>query len=1073
MLARLRVGTKLALLALLPVGVLLGFAAAKSVGDWRQAGSLREFQRATQLSSATVDVVAALANERATASLWLLRPNPQRRAAEIAAERGVDNAIRVGTRQAARWRGPVDVAGRLDAAERQLEAVRVETSSGSLSPEESADGYSSVVRGLLAVVRQLDDRTPTQRSQQAAEAYVAIVNAIEAAQRERVDVAVALTDPAHADTSRSNAARWEVLETYELDAFRDTSTGPLNANLEATLFSPAGMRVTAVREAIAAGSPPIRTSLTGWLALSADRIGGLRRLEHASHRDLDAAAADNLRAAQHRGIRDVAISVAVLMLVVALALALRRSITRPLREVSQGARTLSGGDLEFDVAYVGRDEIGDVAAAFRDLRVTAERLAGEIRAMTAAVRDNRLDHRTDVAAFEGTWAQLLADLNDTMAAFAALHAGRRRAERELTGFFDLSVDLLCIAGADGYLTRVNPAFERALGYTSEELLSQPLLAFIHPDDQERTSEAIDHLRRTGAIIDFENRYVSSDGSVRWLQWSCRRVPEEGPTYAVGRDVTESRQASNEQAALRRVATLVAEGAGPPETFTAVATELGQLVGADLTVVLRLATDDAVTIVGGWTASTLEVPIGRRFTLVGTGVGVAIARTRRAARTERFDGPPGSMPAFFRGLGMQAGVGAPITVDGRLWGVIVAVARTPAALGAGSEDRVAAFTELVVTAVANAQARVELRSHADEQAALRRVATLVARDAPVEEVFAAVVEEVGRLLRADAALLCRFDMRGLTTTAWNWSAAGAQVQKEPSAPPGPEVASLVYESAHAVRLDQGTLREADLRSAVGAPIVVADRVSGAIVAFGRAEPLPQDAEERLAAFTGLVATAIANAAMRAELRASRARIVASADETRQRIERDLHDGAQQQLVSLALKLRAAQSAVPPDLGELATDLDRVAAGLQAALDELQEYARGIHPAILAKGGLGAALRTVARRSAVPVELSMQTIGRLPESIEVAAYYVVSEALANAAKHAHASRVFVDAGVDGGVMRVRVRDDGIGGAGLGQGSGLVGLKDRVEALGGTIAVESPIGVGTTIDVSIPLVGASLPV
>jgi signal transduction histidine kinase len=202
-----------------------------------------------------------------------------------------------------------------------------------------------------------------------------------------------------------------------------------------------------------------------------------------------------------------------------------------------------------------------------------------------------------------------------------------------------------------------------------------------------------------------------------------------------------------------------------------------------------------------------------------------------------------------------------------------------------------------------------------------------------------------------------------------------------------------------------------------------------------------------------------------LTASRARIVATADQTRRRIERDLHDGAQQRLVSLALQLQAAQAAVPPELKELAAELEQVTAGLDGTLEELQEFARGIHPAILAEGGLGPALRTLARRSPVPVQLHLETQGRLPERIEVTAYYVVAEALTNAAKHANASLVRVEVDRDDGLVRLGIRDDGVGGADPARGSGLVGLKDRVEATGGTLRVESRPGQGTSLLAELP--------
>jgi signal transduction histidine kinase len=206
--------------------------------------------------------------------------------------------------------------------------------------------------------------------------------------------------------------------------------------------------------------------------------------------------------------------------------------------------------------------------------------------------------------------------------------------------------------------------------------------------------------------------------------------------------------------------------------------------------------------------------------------------------------------------------------------------------------------------------------------------------------------------------------------------------------------------------------------------------------------------------------------RAELAASRARIVTAGDETRRRIERDLHDGVQQRLVSLALTQRRAEATVPAELRELQGQLSRVADGLAGALEELQEISRGIHPAILTQGGLAAALKTLARRSAVPVLLEVRAETRLPEPVEVAAYYIVSEALTNTAKHAHASAVDVAVEARDGVLGLTIHDDGCGGADPTRGSGLIGLADRVDALGGTIEVASPIGEGTTLRITFPI-------
>jgi signal transduction histidine kinase len=248
-----------------------------------------------------------------------------------------------------------------------------------------------------------------------------------------------------------------------------------------------------------------------------------------------------------------------------------------------------------------------------------------------------------------------------------------------------------------------------------------------------------------------------------------------------------------------------------------------------------------------------------------------------------------------------------------------------------------------------------------------------------------------------------------------------------------------------------------------PIHVDGRLWG-MIAVGPG-PLPPDLEQRMTQFTDLVATAVANAQNRAELITSRARIVTASDETRRRIERDLHDGAQQRLLALALGLRSA-AAAPADSDEIRTATMDVAAGLMGAIDELREISRGIHPAILSRAGLPSALRALGRRSAIPVNIDVRIESRLPEPVEVGAYYVVSEMLTNAAKHAHASLVEVHAEASGGTLWLRVRDDGVGGADPLHGSGLVGLKDRIEALSGTFTMHSPPGHGTTVCCALPI-------
>jgi signal transduction histidine kinase len=388
------------------------------------------------------------------------------------------------------------------------------------------------------------------------------------------------------------------------------------------------------------------------------------------------------------------------------------------------------------------------------------------------------------------------------------------------------------------------------------------------------------------------------------------------------------------------------------------------------------------------------------------------------------------------------------------------------------------TALVVSelsARSSREARVA-RQLAEEQAALRRIATLVAHGMPPAELFSAVADEMARLLPADSAFVAHLEpdssvaLLAVGGRGADKFVPGEHWQLDPRGP-----IAAVLRTGRPARTDEfdqasGEVKErierSEVRSSVVTPIVVEGRIWGVIVAASRRGLFPADTEERMLNFTELVATAIANAESRSELTASRARIVAASDETRRRVERDLHDGAQQRLVTLGLVLRSARAGLPADLEDVRAELSDVGHGLTAVIDELREISRGIHPAMLAEGGLAPALKTLARRSPVPVVLDVSVEGRLPERVEVAAYYIVSEMLTNAAKHAQASAVTVEIASAGGALHISVQDDGVGGADPARGSGLVGLRDRVEALGGTIAFRSAKGTGTSVEALLPL-------
>jgi len=537
---------------------------------------------------------------------------------------------------------------------------------------------------------------------------------------------------------------------------------------------------------------------------------------------------------------------------------------------------------------------------------------------------------------------------------------------------------------------------------------------------------------------------------------------------------ESRVLAEEQAALRRVATLVARDVPPDEVFAAVTVEVVRLLPVDFARMGRYESDGTVTTVAASGRTDDHFPVGRRLAPGWKNLGRIVAQTGRSARVDSVAGASGPVGITARQIGVHSAVATPIIVEGGLWGVMAAGSTLEQLLPADTEARLASFTELVATAIANAESRASLARLAEEQAALRRVATLVARGAASEKVFAAVAEEVGQLFLTDLANMSRYESDGTFTIV---ASAGNRFPVGSRWPLGGKtITTIVFETGRPARFDSyadvtGTLaddaRGVGLRSAVATPITAEGRLWGVIgVGSSLEQPLPADTEARLASFTELVATAIANAESRATLAASRARIVAASDQARRRIEHDLHDGAQQRLVSLGLGLRAAQKAVPPGQPELRQELGRLARGTAEILEELREISRGIHPAVLSLGGLGLALKALARRSPVPVKLDVRVQARLPERAEVAAYFVVSEALANVAKHARASVVEVQVEVRDGALAVSISDDGIGGADPSGGSGLIGLTDRVEASGGTISISSHAGAGTQITAQLPI-------
>jgi signal transduction histidine kinase/PAS domain-containing protein len=533
--------------------------------------------------------------------------------------------------------------------------------------------------------------------------------------------------------------------------------------------------------------------------------------------------------------------------------------------------------------------------------------------------------------------------------------------------------------------------------------------------------------------------------------------------------------ADEQAALRRVATLAAEGAPPRAVLDAVAAEMEALLGSDQVALNRFEPGDEIMVLAHRGLDVDRTPVGSRVSIEGESATAKVRRTGRPARMEHYESAEGPLAELARETGLRSSVSTPITVEGRPWGLITASWKGEESPPRDTEERMAKFAGLLDTAIANAEARTEVERLADEQAALRRVATLVARESPPAEVFAAVAEEVARLLGVEDTTIFRYE------DDWTATVVADRGERDVPMPIGSRVSlegdsatALVRRTGRAARIDDfsgatGPLadytREANIGSTVGSPIVVDGRLWGAMIAATRTdEAMPADTESRIEEFTELVATAISNMQARSELAASRARIVEAADEERRRVVRDLHDGAQQRLVQAIVNLKLAQRAFHNGDGEAE---EFVCEALELAEDgnaELRELAHGILPAALTRGGLRPAFDALVGRLDLPIRVDV-TEERLSAEIEASAYFVVAESLTNVVKHSQAENAEVTACVRDGVLCLEIRDDGIGGADP-NGSGLVGIEDRVRALGGRLSIKSPAGGGTVVAATVPL-------
>jgi signal transduction histidine kinase/putative methionine-R-sulfoxide reductase with GAF domain len=495
---------------------------------------------------------------------------------------------------------------------------------------------------------------------------------------------------------------------------------------------------------------------------------------------------------------------------------------------------------------------------------------------------------------------------------------------------------------------------------------------------------------------------------------------------------EVQELADEQTALRRVAELAAREAPANDVLQEVASQAARLAGVDFSTLLRYEVDGSTEIVA-LDGAPEGIAIGMRAPGRGDGAVQRVWRTGRPARMDNLTQASGHWPQVAHGFGFSSSAAAPIRIHGALWGALVAVGRRDP-LPKTIEGHLTNFAELTGTAISAAHARRELHVLAKEQAALRRVAELVARGAALDQIFNAVVTEASGLLEDRAVMLLRYDPDDVAVAVavcHSLAPLGLRMLSHPDDP---------Y------------------------PVTVEGRVWGTLIVSGPDDPSPAAKRDWLTQLTQLVATALLNAANKARLTESRARVIATADETRRRLQRDVHDSAQQRLVHTIIALKLARDQIAAG-GAVADLVNEALVNAERANAELRDVVRGILPAALTRGGLYVGLESLVADLTVPVTVRVGA-PRLAADLETTAYFVVAEALANVVKHARASHAAVSVDVTDSSLLIDVRDDGVGGAEPARGTGLTGLLDRVEANDGTLEITSPIGSGTAVLATLPL-------
>jgi signal transduction histidine kinase len=514
--------------------------------------------------------------------------------------------------------------------------------------------------------------------------------------------------------------------------------------------------------------------------------------------------------------------------------------------------------------------------------------------------------------------------------------------------------------------------------------------------------------------------------------------------------TELQALADQQAALRSVAELAAQDVPADEVLAAVARQASRLTDVDFSTLLRFEPDGS-TQIAALDGAPEGVAVGMRAPATGNGATQQVWRTGQPARVDNLAGASSQWAQIAHGHGFSTSAAVPILIQGTLWGVIVVVGRDKP-LPAQIHTHLTSFAELAATAIAAAQTRRELQQLAEEQSALRRVAELVAHGTALPEVFALVAVEASQLLDNHATALLRYgsdDMAVVIAECNSPLPIGFEVPATDGTPSGMPADANVATQVVAV------------------PIAIEGHIWGSLSVRSESS-LPAATEERLARFAELAGAAIANAENREKLRASRARVVAAADESRRRLQRDVHDSAQQRLVHAVITLKLAKEAIRAG-NSAAALVDEALHNAQRANDELRDVVHGILPAALTRGGLRAGLESLIADFSVPVELDAG-VPRLPLDTETTGYFVVAEALTNVVKHSRATRTTVRLNLGEGQLDIEVSDNGVGGADLTRGTGLTGLLDRIEASGGALEITSAPGSGTTLLATIPFHSAA---